>query len=477
MRLVVVSNRVPVPPAEGPGGLAVALKDALGHGGGVWLGWNGLERTGRAATPHEVERNGVTFATVPLMPEDVGNFYAGYANSVLWPGFHGLLHAVQYRPEFWNGYQSVNGYFADLAARVVRPGDVIWVHDYHFVPLAAELRRRGVTERIGFFLHIPFPPLDVLRALPGHRRLLEAMLAYDLVGFQTAADAENFAGALAGALGARIDAAAGVAELTGRRARFGAFPIGIDVDATARTALAQRGSRIGQRITRTLRGRKLVIGADRLDYTKGLPQRFDAYERLLAERHGELDDRVVYAQIAAPSRETVPAYRELASALEAQAGRINARFGNLCWTPLKLVAQPVPRDALLGYLSLADVALVTSLRDGMNLVAKEFLAAQTAEDPGVLVLSNLTGAAEELADAALVVNPYDSDATAQAIHRALTMPFAERRQRWALGLATLRDNTARIWRARFLDALTGSRRPQRVVPAEPGLAVLDVARG
>jgi trehalose 6-phosphate synthase len=278
-------------------------------------------------------------------------------------------------------------------------------------------------------------------------------MAYDLVGFQTPGDARNFGDALAQDLGADVDIPRGRAELDGQRLDFGSYPIGIDVDGTSRVALRHRSSDVGLRLTRALRDRKLVIGADRLDYTKGLVERFQAFEIFLERYRAEIDDRMIYVQITAPSRENVEEYQEITMQLEAEAGRINGRNNTIYWTPLRLIEQQVPRNALLGYFSLAHVGLVTPLRDGMNLVAKEFVAAQTEENPGVLVLSSMAGAVEELADCAVVVNPYNGDSVADGIHQGLNMDIEERRARWMTGMDVLRSNTADIWRERFLDQL------------------------
>lgn len=454
MRLVVISNRVPAPTARtGAGGLAVALRDALSESGGVWFGWSGSLAPARKGLPSKVHEEGIAFTTLPLTKADFDDYYSGYANSVLWPLFHERLHAMEFRESFRDAYQDVNAYFAERAADVLEPDDVIWVQDYHLIPLGEQLRQRQVKSRIGYFLHIPFPPFDVFRALPEHRALLKSFLAYDLVGFQTPSDARHFGDSLARALGAQVDFAAGVASLEGEQVRFGAFPIGIDVDGTAQTALSTRSTQEGQRLTRALRGRKLVIGADRLDYTKGLVERFLAFEQFLTHHGAELDDQMIYVQVTAPSREDVQEYQEITRELEGEAGRINGRHGSIYWTPLRLIEQQVPRDTLLGYFSLSNVGLVTPLRDGMNLVAKEYLAAQTAEDPGVLVLSSLAGAAEELGDCAIVVNPYNGNHVAEGIYRALTMPLEERRERWERSMEILRANTAEIWRQKFLEAL------------------------
>jgi trehalose 6-phosphate synthase len=444
--------------------LAVALRDALSEGGGVWFGWNGERAAERPAEATVLNEDNIAFATIPLTPQDFDKYYCGYANSVLWPLFHERLHAMEYRDVYRERYLDVNGYFADRARASIARDDVVWVQDYHLIPLGAELRNRGVDCLMGFFLHIPFPPYDVFRALPERRALLQTMLAYDLVGLQTSGDARHFGDALARDLGATVNVAEGWAELHGERVEFGAFPIGIDVDGTSRVAMMNRSSKSGLRLTQALRHRKLVIGADRLDYTKGLVERFHAFEILLERHRKEMDDQMIYVQITAPSRENVEEYQDITAQLEAETGRINGRNNTIYWTPLRLIEQQVPRAELLGYFSLAHVGLITPLRDGMNLVAKEFVAAQTEEDPGVLVLSSLAGAAEELSECAVIVNPYNGDSVADGIYQALNMPLQERRKRWADGMAMLRSNTADIWREHFLERLLHIRQDS---PARP----------
>lgn len=470
LKLIVISNRVPAPSARtGAGGLAVALRDSMSRSGGVWFGWSGRRSPERETAPTRVEADGIVFTTVDLTAHDFEHYYSGYANRVLWPLFHEQVHAMDYRESYRRSYLDVNAYYAEAAARLIEADDVTWVHDYHLIPLAAQLRQRGISGKMGFFLHIPFPPFDVFRALPEHLTLLRAFLAYDLVGFQTETDMVHFADAMARGLGAEVDLHGRSARLQGQQVRFGAYPIGIDVQDTARIALTNRASQAGRRLTGALRGRKLLIGADRLDYTKGLVERLHAFETFL-EHHGrDFDDRMIYVQIAAPSREDVPEYQSLCRMLEAEAGRINARNSSIYWTPLRLIERSVPRETVLGYLSLADVGLVTPMRDGMNLVAKEFLAAQTEDDPGALVLSSMAGAVEELADAAIVVNPYNGQDVADGIHQALTMPVKERRERWARGMARLERNTAALWQARFLEdlgrAAMAAKPPLRYEPA------------
>lgn len=454
MRLIIISNRVPVPSdGDKAGGLAVALQDALSERGGVWLGWDGEDPAPRASEPRVVHAEGVDFATLPLSEADIEDYYQGYANSVLWPLFHERLDAIDHSARARAAYLSVNAYFADRATEMLRPDDVVWVQDYHLIPLGRELRRRGARGPMGFFLHTPFPPFDLFRALPRSAELVEDFFAYDLVGLQTSIDRDQFCDVLR-RYGADVDDDEGSAELGHRRLRFGAFPIGIDVEQTAEIAAANRESEASQRLSRTEGDRKLIIGADRLDYTKGLVKRLAAFDRFLDQHQRRTEDETVYIQIAAPSRERVSEYQAMMERLATEAGRINGRQNQIGWTPFRLMARTVPRDELLGYFSLADVGLVTPVRDGMNLVAKEFLASQPEEDPGVLVLSKLAGAVEELSDAAVVVNPYDADGVASGLHRALTLPLEERRRMWEVGMDALRSNTAQDWRNRFLTALT-----------------------
>lgn len=459
MRLVIVSNRVPVPSRTAKaGGLTVALRDALSERSGVWFGWNGGQASPRAEQPTVVREGNIDFATVPLDEQDLENYYRGYANSVLWPLFHERLDAIDHREAFRASYADVNAYLADGLAPMIEGDDVVWVQDYHLIPMGSELRARGFEGRMGFFLHTPFPPFDIFRVLPGRSDLLAAFPAYDLVGLQTATDVRHFAEVLR-QHGAQVDESAGVAELDGRSFEFGAFPIGIDVERTAEIARANRDTRAAHELAAMKEDRKLVIGADRLDYTKGIIKRLRAFDRFLDRYHDELAHQTVYIQIAAPSRENVEEYQAMKRSVATEAGRINGRTNQIGWTPFHLITRGVPREALLGYFSLADVGLVTPLRDGMNLVAKEFLASQPSDDPGVLVLSSLAGAAEELSDCAVIVNPYDIDGVASGIRRALAMPAVERRRRWELGMERLHSNTAQDWRNRFLDALADAQDP------------------
>ncbi len=451
-RLVAVSNRVTIPRrATAAGGLAVGVLAAMQARGGLWFGWSGETTAGVPGPARLTERQGVSFATIDLPQDDCEQYYGGFCNATLWPLFHYFVGATRYSPEQHAAYRRANALFADRLLPLLRPDDVVWVHDYHLVPLGGELRERGATQPLGFFLHIPFPHLEALRALPGWEELVRGLLAYDLVGFQTARDLASFRSAVAGALDADALLDDGGVRHGGRRTRLGVFPIGVDVDAVRREAHQSRSSDTVRRMQAGLLGRRCVIGVDRLDYSKGLVDRFHAYERLM-ERHPEHLGRVTFLQIAPLSRADLRAYAEIRHSLEQTAGRINGRFAETDWTPIRYLNRNFSHEVLMGFLRTARVGVVTPLRDGMNLVAKEFLAAQDPDDPGVLVLSTLAGAAEELPDA-LLVNPRDVDSVAQAIQRALGMPLEERCSRHARMLEVLRRNDIHAWHERFVERL------------------------
>ena len=463
-RLVVVSNRVPVPTEKKPpqGGLAVAVLSALEARGGLWFGWNGKVSEGK--TISRTRYGNVDFATTALSRKDYDDYYRGFSNRVLWPLLHARLERMEYYRSYENGYRRVNQFLAGALVPLLRPDDTIWVHDYHLIPLGLALRRAGCRQRIGFFLHTPFPPSDVFRALPNHRSLLLDFGAYDLVGFQTDVDHRGFVNSVHyGVPGAKVSIRS--VQIGNGPTRTDVFPISIDVDGVAAAATKGRSSASGRRLISSLNARHLIMGVDRLDYTKGLVARFQACERLL-QRYPAARGRFVYLQIAQPSRGDVPEYQQLRRALDAAAGEINGRFAEYDWMPLRYLHKGFSHATILGFLSISRVGLVTPLRDGMNLVAKEFVAAQRADNPGVLVLSELAGAARELRDA-LIVNPYDTDDVADGLAKAIDMPLEERRKRWQSLMKVLRRNDIHRWRRRFLEALdsAGSDRTQRHQPA------------
>lgn len=455
-RLVVVSNRVG-PIAAGKvsqGGLAVALRAALERHGGLWFGFSGSVSESPSATPTLEADGNITAATLDLTRRDFDEYYIGYANRVLWPLFHYRPSLVGFSRRDLAGYLRVNQLFARALQPMLAPEDLVWVHDYHLIPFAEELRRLGSAHAIGFFLHTPFPAAELLRLLPNHRDLVAALCAYDLIGFQTTSDLQGFVDYILRSGGGE-DLGGGRFRAFGRRFRAAVFPVGIDVDVVAAQAQAAHNSRTTRRLRDSIRERALIIGVDRLDYSKGLQARFAAYSHLI-EHYRQVRGRTVFLQIAPPSRSDVPEYREIRRALEGAAGNINGRYAEFDWTPLRYLNKTFPHRVLTGFLRAARIGLVTPFRDGMNLVAKEYIASQQPEDPGMLVLSCLAGAADELREA-IIVNPYDREEVAEAIWRGLEMPRDERRARWEAMMKTLRRNDANAWRRNFVDALAGVR--------------------
>jgi trehalose 6-phosphate synthase len=449
-RLVIVSNRVPIPKARiaAAGGLAVALRDLLTPGA-MWFGWSGRLAAAPAIQPALVEARGVTYATVDLTAEAHRGFYVGFANGALWPLLHFRLGLMHFRREDYAGYLAVNETFAAALSQVVQPDDTVWAHDYHLMPFGRMLRQHGFKGPLGFFLHVPFVPPSMLEAMPVARELVADLCAYDLVGFQTEEHARDFRDCAQRMLGATIDGE--WVRLNGRRMRVFADPIGIDAQGFAHEAERAANDKLVQRVAGSLVGRQLAIGVDRMDYSKGLPQRFEAYGRLL-ERHPEHRRKIHFLQICPRSREEVDEYRKLRAELDRLTGRINGRFSELDWTPLRYSTRPAPRATLAGLYRIGRIGVVTPLRDGMNLVAKEFVAAQPDDDPGVLVLSQFAGAAHEFTEA-LIVNPFDPDAIAEAMHVGLTMSLAERKERQAALKAKVFRTTAEVFCRRFITAL------------------------
>ena len=452
-RLVVVSNRVaPIQEGEATaGGLAAGVMDALKQKGGLWFGWSGDVKDVSEPKPERTV-GPITLFTIDLSRKDYDQYYRGFANDTLWPVLHyqiGLGHFEW--PEF-EGYRRVNDLFAAALTPLVRRDDLIWVHDYHLLCLADALRAQGLTNRIGLFLHTPFPAPGVFMTIPSHAELIRAMCAYDLLGFQTEIDRSAFIDYVlrhAGGLAAATD---GTVSVFGRIVRTGVYPIGVHVTEVRAQAETPINRRQATRMRANLLER-LILSVDRLDYSKGLRQRFASFERFLAEypaQHG----LVTFMQIAPPSRSDIETYQRIRRELEGEAGRINGRFAEVDWVPLRYLNRSFPRNVLMPLYAEAQACLVTPLRDGMNLVAKEYVAAQDPEEPGVLILSEFAGAAREL-DAALLVNPYDQAGMARAMDRALSMPVEERQERHQAMLKVMRTNSLEQWRDRFEADLRG----------------------
>jgi trehalose 6-phosphate synthase len=463
-RIVVVSNRLPVvsaplradAPAIPAGGLASAVFAALrNRPGSLWFGWSGkTESRGRLGRLTRGELDGLDLAGMPLTHAEVNDYYHGFCNMVLWPLFHCFQDRVHIEPRQVDAYDRVQARFAASLLPLLRPDDLLWVHDYHLILLGRELRRRGWRGKTGFFLHIPFPAHDLWQMLPDPRGFLEAMLEYDLAGFQVERYVENYVSCCRRLLSARWDGrrlAAG-----GREQRVGVYPVGIEpAEFAPPEDFSRDRSRRGV-LGKVVRGRRLLLGVDRLDYTKGIPERIRAFEWFV-RNHPEWRKKVSFIQIGAPSRAGASQYRQEKRKVEALVGRVNGELAEHDWVPIRYLYRTYPRSVLARFYREADVALVTPIRDGMNLVSKEFVAAQHPESPGVLILSRGAGAAEDLPEA-IVVNPFTPVDVAQGIVQALNMPLEERRSRHRALLARVREHSVASWGERFLRDLEESRR-------------------
>ena len=451
--LAIVSNRTPGKrPAAG--GLAVALKKVLAERDGFWFGWSGefAERPSSRAAFETVD--GIRVGTIDLNAQDYRGYYEGYSNSVLWPAFHHRLDLISLGTTQFEAYMSVNRALAAALMAEITPEHTVWVHDYHLVPLGRELRRLGARNRIGFFLHIPVPGPEIFSAIPHHVDLLESLAAYDLVGLQAERDVEKLETQMEQSdLPSMRDVA--VRGPKDRPHTVAAFPIGTDPDAFEKLAVKPNAVKTATRVNKAIGARKLVIGVDRLDYTKGLPERVVGYERLL-ELFPDWRRQVHMLQIAPASRGSIAQYQDISDQLDITCGRVLGRFAELDWIPLNYVKRTYPQSTLAGLYRLARAALVTPLRDGMNLVAHEYIACQDPEDPGVLVLSRFAGAAE-LFPEALMVNPHDADEMAHALDTALRMSLDQRKARWQAMMATVREHTVDKWADSFLKRLAGAR--------------------
>jgi len=453
-RLIIVSNRVAPISEGGPaaGGLAVGVYDALRETGGMWFGWSGGIVADDAPTPVlGVEQRGpVTFATIDLSQRDYAQYYRGFSNATLWPTLHYRSDLTQFDRQEYEGYKRVNAWLAQQLLPLLQTDDVIWVHDYHLIPFAEALREAGVKNRIGFFLHTPFPAAQVFSTIPPHADLMRALCSYDLVGLQTIPDLRAFIDYIKHEAGGSVSED-GVVQAYGRTLAARAYPIGIYPDEIAALAKAGSTSETLESLRKTLTGDKLIVSVDRLDYSKGLLERFRSFENLL-ERFPAERQRVSFMQIAPPTRSDVHAYQNIRDQLESQAGRINGRYGEMHWTPVRYIHRQYERHILASVFRDAHVGFVTPLRDGMNLVAKEYVAAQDPDDPGVLVLSRFAGAAQQMTGA-LIVNPLDIEGMAEALVEALHMPLAERQARYEDMMSHLRSDNVSAWRDAFLGDL------------------------
>ncbi len=435
------------------GGLVTALEPVLRQKGGLWIGWPGVYEDGgleQALAAKGVEA-GYALKGVNLTEEEVGDYYYGFSNEILWPLFHDLQNLCNFDPAYWNVYKEVNAKFAQVIARNVSRLDYIWVQDYHLLLVAKELRNLKVRNKTGFFLHTPFPPLDIFLKLPWRRQVLQAMMEYDLLGFQTARDRNNFLQCVESLIkGVQHDARRQVSTIARpeRELKVGSFPISIDFGQFARDASQELVAQRAWDLCQAVPDRQIILGVDRLDYSKGLPQKLQAF-RYALEQYTDLQEKVTLVQVVVPSREDIPEYQELREEVEGLVSEINGRFSRWAWVPVHYMYRNLPRMELLAYYRAAAIALVTPLKDGMNLVAKEYCAANVDRN-GVLILSEFAGAAVQLRGGSLLVNPYDVESTAQAIYQAFIMNTNERRSRMKRLRSSIRARDIYWWVDFFL---------------------------
>ncbi len=464
-RIVVVSNRVQIPAdgAANAGGLAVALDGLMTQRGGLWFGWSGEVSDDVRRVTQKVVGN-MQFATVDLTREEHDRYYNDFSNATLWPLLHSMPDHMSFDRRSAQVYHQTNERLTDSLVPLLRSTDLIWVHDYHLMAMPALLRARGVNSPIGFFLHVPFPTPDMLASVPEAGSLIRDLLSADLLGFQTSNDMDNFVAAASRLAGATRLSTGGL-QLGSRRVRLGVFPVEIEAHGFAVQAEAEWRSGATERLRQSLQGQSLILGIDRLDPTKGLIQRLTGYRRLL-ETRPDWRYNVTLLQIAAQSRQAVSAYKDLRLAVDAEAGALNSECGEPEWTPARIIARGGSRATIAGYMREARVGLVTPLRDGMNLVAKEFVAAQNPADPGVLVLSRFAGASHQLSSS-ILVNPHDPDELAEALDQALVMPLAERQERWRSSWQAIEQATPAGWGRNFLAALQHASSTSPKAVAEP----------
>jgi len=468
-RLIIVSNRLPTVLSKnakgtfsiqpGAGGLVTALAPVLRNRGGIWIGWPGtvVEEYQEASIEKLMEQAGTKagyeLRMVHLSADEVEKYYRGFSNEIMWPLFHDLQGHCNFDPEYWYTYQSVNRKFAEVVARDAKKSDFIWIHDYHLIGVGTELRKLGVTSQIGFFLHTPFPPLDMFLRLPWRFQLLNALLEYNLLGFQTIRDRRNFWQCLQTLLGYKRGPGKGQVSslrVNEHSLRVGAFPISIDFNEFAEMAQSQEVANSAWYIHENLPNQQIVLGVDRLDYSKGIPERLKAFENALT-RFPELRENISLVQIVVPSRREIPKYADLKRHIERLVGEINGRFTRSGWVPIHYLFRSLDRVELISYYRTSEIALITPLKDGMNLIAKEYCASNI-DGNGVLILSEFAGAAAQLQKGALLVNPHDIERVAEAIHEAFHMKKGERKKRMQKLRAAVKKDDIFKWVDQFLDA-------------------------
>lgn len=466
-RLVIVSNRLPLvilkeegqlKALPGSGGLVTALAPVLKNRGGIWIGWLGTEGEGEQnqislLLKKENQKTGFLLHSLFLTQEEVKLYYEGFSNEIIWPLFHDLQSECNFNPSYWKVAQEVNRKFAVKTSENLRTGDFIWIHDYHLMLVGEELRKLAVNEKIGFFLHIPFPSFDIFVKLPWRFQILRALLAHDLIGFQTLRDHRNFIQCVKRLLPnikMKQERLGHVCEMGDRKVRTGAFPISIDYNEFSKMAAGREVANEAWLNYENLEGKKIVFSCDRLDISKGIPYRLEAIRHLL-KNHPEIHEKVIFFQVTIPSRTEIPKYQDLKKEIDRLVGEINSQFTKAGWVPIQYLYRTMTRKELLSFYRISEVALITPVKDGMNLVAKEYVASNVGED-GVLILSEFAGAATQLQHEALLINPYDIEGLAETIFTALMLPLDERKKR----MHKMRRNVQRYdvfwWVRNFLNA-------------------------
>lgn len=465
-RLMIVSNRLPIVISEdngkliskpGSGGLVTALAPVLKNRGGIWIGWPGCveanEQEVRAMIAKENRAIGFTMHPVFLSQEEVQGYYNGFSNEIIWPLFHDLQSECNFNPKYWNYEQEVNGKFAQVVSQNCRPEDFIWVQDYHLILLGQELRKLNIASKLGYFLHIPFPSLDIFSKLPWRFQILHAFLEYDLIGFQTMRDQRNFIQCLRRLLPDFSISSKGhmnIGKIDDQEVRIGSFPISIDFKEFSKTARGKEVSEQAWLSHEKLANQKIVFSLDRLDITKGITYRLEAIRHLL-KNHPELHQKVTFIQIVIPSRTEIPKYQNLKKEIDRLVGEINSEFTKPGWVPIQYLFRSINHNELLAYYRTSEVALITPIKDGMNLVAKEYIASNVDEN-GVLILSEFAGATTQLQKEALLINPYDIEGLSETIFKALNLPIEERKARMRKMRRSVRANDIYRWLRSFLTA-------------------------
>ncbi len=470
--LIIVANRLPISlthkdndwlVSPGGGGLVTALNPILKKCGGKWIGWLGTSDQAdfsQILKRAEVEM-GYSLCSVDLTKKEVEEYYFGFSNEILWPLFHCFETRCNFKPSYWQAYSEVNRKFAAVVAEQSREDDFIWVQDYHLMEMAYHLKKMGVKRKTGFFLHIPFPPPDIFLKLPWRAEILQSLLEFDLIGVHTANDQRNLIDAIRRIrpVEAKFNGAKNLklVRLNDRVVRLGVFPISIDFDHYASISGSPAVTERSQKFHEEFPGQKIILSTDRLDYTKGIPERIMAFCNAL-ERYPDMHGKTTLVQVVVPSRTKVPEYEKLKEEIEHQIGKTNGQFSKPGWTPVQYYYRNLAIEELAAYYRASEIGLVTSLRDGMNLVAKEYVACNL-EEKGVLILSEFTGAAAELGTGALLINPYDIVGTADAIYRAFTMPAAEKKRRMHFLRRMVQKNDIFHWLETFLNAAFSNTSP------------------